>query len=95
MRLKRPSNSELRLIDRYYTVVEFELQPRVARAVAKSLMPEVRRDSEGFVKTTVKAEGQRLILRLTADEVSHLRAAVNSHLNLVKAAYETLIYSEE
>ncbi len=65
----------------------FEMEEEKAKILYMALRVEER---DAISKAKVYLEGGRLMLRLEADELSDLRAAVNAWLRLIKACLEVL-----
>jgi len=65
----------------------FEIEEEKAKILYRALKVEER---DAISKAKIYLEGGRLMLRLEADELSDLRAAVNAWLRLIKACLEVL-----
>ncbi len=65
----------------------FELDEERARILYTALKVEER---DAISKAKVYLDGGKLMLRLEADELADLRAAVNAWLRLIKACLEVL-----
>jgi len=65
----------------------FELGERKAKILYRALKVE---ELDAISKAKVYLEGGRLMLRLEAEELADLRAAVNAWLRLIKACLEVL-----
>ncbi len=65
----------------------FELDEKTSEIVAKSLLPESKRIVPR-TKVEIKNNKNKLVLNITADDVSALRAAVNSYLRWIKTAVD-------
>ncbi len=63
------------------------MEEEKAKILYRALKVEER---DAISKAKVYLEGGRLMLRLEADELSDLRAAVNAWLRLIKACLEVL-----
>lgn len=57
--------------------------PEYAR---KSLLPDI--DKSKDIKVDIKVEGKSLIIKIEAEKLSHLKAALNSYLSLINAIKE-------
>ena len=65
----------------------FELDEKTSGIVAKSLLPESKRIVPR-TKVEIKNNKNKLVLNIIADDVSALRAAVNSYLRWIKTAVD-------
>lgn len=65
----------------------FELDEKTAEILYKALKVE---EKDAISKAKVYLDGSKLMLRLEADELADLRAAVNAWLRLIKACLEVL-----
>jgi KEOPS complex subunit Pcc1 len=61
----------------------FTLTEESARIIADSLKPEIAPVKSERSKTTVKAEGNKLKLKIEAEDLHSLRAAVNTYLKWI------------
>jgi len=65
----------------------FVLNEKTSDIVAKSLLPESKRNLPR-TKVEIKNKKNKLILSITADDVSALRAGINSYLRWIKTAVD-------
>lgn len=65
----------------------FTLDEKTVDIIAKSLLPESKRIVPR-TKVEIKNNKNKLVLSITADDVSALRAAVNSYLRWIKTAVD-------
>ncbi|MBU2565739.1 MAG: hypothetical protein KJ655_05750 [Candidatus Thermoplasmatota archaeon] len=65
----------------------FELDEKTSEIVAKSLLPESKRIVPR-TKVEIKNNKGKLVLNIMADDVSALRAGINSYLRWIKTAVD-------
>jgi len=67
------------------------------QVLLKALLPETRKTVTSRSKVSVEGEGRKLVVRVEAEDVSALRAALNSYLRwvaLVRDTYEAAVNLE-
>lgn len=52
----------------------------------KSLLPDI--DNSKDIKVNINVEGDVLVIKIEAEKLSHLKAALNSYLSLINAIKE-------
>ncbi|MBU4255848.1 MAG: hypothetical protein KKB04_01170 [Candidatus Thermoplasmatota archaeon] len=65
----------------------FELDEKTSEIVAKSLLPESKRIVPR-TKVEIKNNKGKLVLNIMADDVSALRAGINSYLRWIKTGID-------
>jgi tRNA threonylcarbamoyladenosine modification (KEOPS) complex Pcc1 subunit len=68
----------------------FVLDEKTSEIVAKSLLPESKRKIPR-TKVEIKNKKGKLVLNIMADDVSALRAGINSYLRWIKTATDMII----
>lgn len=67
---------------------EFQFEPgKNARIIYDSIVPELHQDYQR-TKTSITLEGDRLALKVEADDIVSVRAALNGWLRLIKITDE-------
>ena len=69
------------------TIFTFTLDKKTADIIASSLLPESKRNVPR-TKVEIKNKKNKLVLSITADDVSALRAGINSYLRWIKTAVD-------
>jgi len=69
------------------TIFTFTLDKETAGIIASSLLPESKRNVPR-TKVEIKNKKNKLVLSITADDVSALRAGINSYLRWIKTAVD-------
>lgn len=65
----------------------FELDEKTSEIVAKSLLPESKRIVPR-TKVEIENKNNKLVLTIIADDVSALRAGINSYLRWIKTGID-------
>jgi len=69
------------------TIFTFTLDEKTADIITSSLLPESKRNVPR-TKVEIKNKKNKLVLSITADDVSALRAGINSYLRWIKTAVD-------
>ncbi|MDI6903526.1 MAG: KEOPS complex subunit Pcc1 [Methanocellales archaeon] len=70
---------------------EFEIELEHADIVYNSLLPELRNTLSQRSNISLALEGDTIKLKVEADDIVSLRAALNTWLRLVKIAYDMVV----
>ncbi|MDI6639546.1 MAG: KEOPS complex subunit Pcc1 [Methanocellales archaeon] len=70
---------------------EFEIELEHADIVYNSLLPELRNTLSQRSNISLALEGGTIKLKVEADDIVSLRAALNTWLRLIKIAYDMVV----
>lgn len=80
--------SEVSGVDAVFTM-DFDT-PKLAQTIAKALEPETRSIESERAETEVAVQGSTLHIHVSADDVTSLRAAMNSFLSWVSSCTKSM-----
>lgn len=61
-----------------------------ANAIYSALKPDVKSSPEGQVSADIRLRGDQISIDISSNDLSHLRASLNSYLRLARAASSCL-----
>ena len=67
----------------FYAEITIDLTTSLAQLIESSLLPEVQRPTSERSNVTINVEGDILKINVEANDISALRAALNSYLRWV------------
>ncbi len=67
-----------------------EIRARTAGAIYSALKPDVKSSPERQVSADIRLNDDQIIIDISSNDLSHLRASLNSYLRLARAASSCL-----
>ncbi|NMJ87296.1 MAG: hypothetical protein EX285_05595 [Thaumarchaeota archaeon] len=67
-----------------------EIKTKNSQIIYVALKPDINNSIEGHISTNLKLIGDTIFLNIDTDDLSHLRASLNSYLRLAKSAISCL-----
>jgi tRNA threonylcarbamoyladenosine modification (KEOPS) complex Pcc1 subunit len=65
-------------------------QGRIAKCICAALKPDTKRSSNSSEKIKISSDASNVFIEIEADNISSLRASINSYLRLINTSYKCI-----